>query len=164
MDFLSHKKSKIFRMEEVKCEICSKKFKSLESLKQHTQMSHANEKKAKINIKKYFVLSALITALLIISFTFYVRAKVPGIYDDFAKCLTEKGAVVYGNDFCSYTNQQLNSFGKSKTYLNYIKCLDNKELCDSKNIDITPTWEINGDIIQGVQSFERLSLKSGCEI
>jgi len=71
---------------------------------------------------------------------------------------------MYGNDFCQYTTKQLNLFGKSKKDLNYVKCIENKELCDSKGIKITPTWEINGSFYQQVQSFEKLSELSGCKI
>ena len=90
--------------------------------------------------------------------------KKPGSYDSFAKCLSEKGAVIYGNDFCQYTNKQLNYFGNSKKYLNYVKCIDNKELGDSKAIKVTPTWEINGQMYEQVQTFEKLSAVSGCEL
>jgi len=72
--------------------------------------------------------------------------------------------VIYGNDFCQYTNRQLNFFGKSKKYLNYAKCTNNNELCDSKGVKITPTWEINGKLYEQVQSFETLSSLSGCKI
>ena len=150
-------------MEEVICKLCNKNFKSGESLEQHKNSVHINEKPS-INLKRYFLFGAVILAVLIFSYTIYERAQKPGSYDDFAKCLTSTGAVIYGNDFCSYTNQQLNSFGKSKKYLNYVKCLDNKELCDSKNVEITPTWEIDGGIVNGVQSFESLSGLSGCKI
>ena len=90
--------------------------------------------------------------------------KKPGEYDRFAKCLTEKGTVIYGNDYCQYTNKQLNFFGKSAKYLNYVKCADNQKLCDDKNVKITPTWEINKEMYEQVQTFERLSSLSGCEI
>jgi len=48
--------------------------------------------------------------------------------------------------------------------LNYVKCIENEELCDSKGVKTTPTWEINGTMYEGVQSFEKLSEISGCSI
>ena len=96
--------------------------------------------------------------------TFYVRSQKPGQYDEFAKCLTEKGAVIYGNDFCQYTAKELNWFGNSEKYLNYVKCVNNKELCDSKGVKITPTWEIEGKTYEGVQGIEKLAELSGCKI
>ena len=85
-------------------------------------------------------------------------------YDDFVDCLNEKGAVIYGNDYCSYTTNQLGFFGKSKEGLNYVKCVNNEELCNSKGVSITPTWEIGGKTYSGVQTFEKLSSITGCNI
>lgn len=155
-------------MKEFKCEVCSKSFGNEESLKQHTNSKHGSSEGGKINkkknIKKYGLLLVLFLALVIFSYTFYVKSQKPGDYDGFAKCLTEKGAVVYGNDYCQYTNKQLNFFGKSAKYLNYVKCIDNTKLCDSKGVKITPTWEIDGEMYEQVQSFEKLSELSRCEL
>lgn len=150
---------------EFKCNICNRDFISEESLKQHNEMKHpVKEKKIKVNKKKYIILSLFILIVLFSSMTIYSYAKKPGKYNDFAKCLTEKGAVIYGNDYCSYTNIQLNFFGKSKEYLNYIKCADNEKLCNEKSVKTTPTWEIDGKMYEQVQTFEKLSAITGCEI
>ena len=150
---------------EFKCNICNKDFNSEESLNQHNLVKHAGEKKkGKANFKKYFIFASiiLIVILSILSISSYLKK--PGQYNEFATCLTDAGVIVYGNDFCQYTNQQLNFFGKSKEYLNYIKCVDNKKLCDEKKIDITPTWEIDGKMYEQIQTFEKLSMLTGCEI
>ena len=146
------------------CEDCNKSFNSEESFRQHNLAKHVNEKHKKINFKKYFIFTAVVLILILLALSVNNYMKKPGQFNDFATCLTEKGAVVYGNDYCSYTVQQLNFFGKSKEYLNYVKCADNKSLCDSKDISITPTWEINGESYSGVQTFEKLSAVTGCEI
>lgn len=150
-------------MAEIKCEICNKNFSSEEAMNQHKDAKHYSmEKHNSISTKKYFVIGALALIVVLFSYSFYARAQKPGEYDNFAKCLTEKGAIIYGNDFCQYTNKQMNYFGKSKKNLNYIKCIDNKELCDQKGIKQTPTWEINGKMYEQVQTFEKLSQLSGC--
>ena len=149
---------------EYRCDICNRNFDNEESFKQHNLAKHINEKPKKINFKKYFIFIAigLTIILLVLSISNYLKK--PGRYDDFAKCLTEKGAIIYGNDFCSYTNQQLNFFGKSSKYLNYVKCIENTKLCDDKGVQKTPTWEIKGEMHPGVQTFEKLSAVTGCEI
>ncbi len=149
---------------EFKCEACKRNFNSEESLNQHNSSKHMNEKPKKANSKKYFIFIAitLTIVLSILSISSYLRK--PGQYDEFATCLTERGVVMYGNDFCSYTAKQLNFFGKSKKYLDYVKCVDNKKLCDEKGIEVTPTWEIDGKMYNQVQTFERLSTLSGCSI
>ncbi len=150
---------------EFKCNVCNRDFSSEESLRQHNEMKHrVEEKKAKINISKYVIISLFLLIVLFSILTINSYMKKPGKFDDFATCLTEKGAVIYGNDYCQYTVQQLGMFGKSKKYLNYVKCIDNEQLCNEKGIDITPTWEIDGKMYQQVQNFERLSAISGCEI
>ena len=154
-------------MVEIVCDICSNKFGSKESLEQHAKAKHGAPSVAPVSgskKKRVYILIVLILAIIgIISYTLYVRGQ-PGKYDDFAKCLTEKGAVIYGNDFCSYTTKELNWFGSSKKYLNYVKCIDNKEVCDSKEVEKTPTWEINGKTYSGVQGFKKLAEVSGCAL
>ena len=151
---------------EHKCDICNKNFQTKESLQQHNFMKHGaeNKEKKKINYKKYFIFIAIGLIIIFSILSILAYMKKPGQYDDFAKCLTEKGAIVYGNDYCSYTRQQLNFFGKSKKYLNYIKCIDNEALCDEKGVSTTPTWEINGQMYEQVQTFGTLATASGCEI
>ena len=150
--------------EKFECKICNRKFDTNESLVQHNTAKHFHEKVKKKSGKKYLLLSLFIIAILLFSYTFYVRAKQPGDYNNFAKCLTENGTVIYGNDYCQYTNKQLNMFGKSKEFLNYVKCSENQNLCDEKAVKITPTWEIKSYRLEGVQEFEKLSEMSGCEI
>src|SRR3989338_2013478 len=110
--------------ETIECDICKKKFNAKDSLWQHKSMAHpiANDIKGRANFKKYFIIVALILIAALISATVYINSLKPGKFDDFAKCLADKGVIVYGNDFCTYTNQQLGFFGKSKKYLNYVRC------------------------------------------
>lgn len=155
------KKSMVFE-----CNHCDRKFISEDSLTQHIRAKHVkvNDKKEKSNPKKYIIFFMIGLIFVLLGATAYSYSQRPGEYDDFAKCLTEKGAIVYGNDFCSYTGKQLNFFGKSEKYLNYVKCIDNQDLCDSKGVTLTPTWEINGSMHKSVQTFEKLSSLTGCKI
>ncbi len=84
--------------------------------------------------------------------------------DSFAQCLSEKGAVIYGNDRCQYTQRQKSMFGSSFHRLKYVVCDEKKELCDQKQITITPTWEIEGNMVREVQSLKRLSELTGCKL
>lgn len=153
-------------MPEFECSICKRNFQTEESLNQHNaaKHSHENRKKKPVNYRGYVIFSLVIIIIILLPLTVYSYMKKPGQYDEFAQCLTSTGAVIYGNDFCQYTAKQLNFFGKSKKYLNYIRCAENQELCDEKKISITPTWQINGEMYEQVQTLEKLSLLSGCEI
>ncbi len=63
-------------------------------------------------------------------------------YDNFAKCITERGAVMYGAETCSHCKEQKKTFGNSFKYVNYVECPDNINLCLEKGIDGYPTWLI----------------------
>ena len=83
----------------------------------------------------------------------------PGAYDKFAKCLSEKGAVMYGAmEWCKYTQGQKAMFGKSFRHINYL------EYQELPGIKKTPTWVINGAWHENVQSFERLAELTGCRL
>ena len=112
------------------------------------------------NLKKFGVIGGiLIVIIALISFMVYSSSKKPGQYDNFAKCLSEKGAIMYGAiEWCKYTKEQANMFGKSFKYVNY---MDYKE---GPDISITPTWIINGQKYERVQSFEKLTELTGCQI
>ena len=99
-----------------------------------------------------------ILVVAIAGYGIYSIAK-PGPYDDFAKCLTSKGAVIYGAiDWCKYTQVQKAMFGNSFKYLNY---KDYKELSGIKK---TPTWVINGVWYENVQAFDKLASVTGCTL
>jgi hypothetical protein len=115
-------------------------------IKDH-QVAHS-ERKSSFR-KKMIVFVSL--SLLFVGIAWYVFA--PGSHDNFAKCLTEKGAVMYGEDWCPYTKGQKGMFGKSFKYVDYV--ID-------PNLKIRPTWEINGERYERVQSFQRLSALTGC--
>ncbi|MGV8142397.1 MAG: hypothetical protein ACP5NS_02050 [Candidatus Pacearchaeota archaeon] len=90
--------------------------------------------------------------------------------DNFAKCLTEKGAVMYGAFWCPHCAKTKKNFGESFNYINYVECDprgDNEqaELCISKSIDKYDTWEFaDGSRLISEPSFELLSEKTGCSV
>lgn len=109
------------------------------------------------SIRKYFIISAVLLVIVGIAAYSVYSYKQPGRYDRFAKCLSGKGAVVYGAvEWCKYTQIQKNMFGKSFKYLNY---QDYKKLDGIKK---TPTWVIDGKWYENVQSFDRLKELTGC--
>lgn len=117
------------------------------------QEEHLKKKKSKFF---YIAAAAGVLILLTAAYSVYSISK-PGSYDSFAKCLTEKGAVMYGAmDSCKYTQGQKAMFGKSFKYINYY---DFKELLGIKK---TPTWVINGQWYENVQPFDKLATLTGC--
>jgi len=85
-------------------------------------------------------------------------------YDTFAQCLTEKGAVMYGADWCHNCQNQKDMFGKSFDQIDYIDCDKNPQACNSAGINGYPTWIIDGQRYEGTQSLIKLATASGCDL
>lgn len=103
-------------------------------------------------------------------YLFYNYFSSPGIYDDFASCITVAGAKMYGTYICKACDMQINNFGDSWKFVNYEECLTSdgrsqtKE-CKSAGIRVYPTWEFaDGSRAEGVLPFNILSLKTGCPL
>ena len=90
--------------------------------------------------------------------------------DNFAKCISDKGMIMYGAYWCPHCNNQKTLFSNSFQYVNYIECsLPNKagqtQICIDAGIKKYPTWEF-GDKTrsEGEMSLLQLSQKSGCPL
>jgi|SRR3989344_1363034 len=128
-----------------------------------------NQEKNKKLVKKILTYSIIIIVIAILIYIPVNNSKKPGKYDDFAKCLTEKGAKEYGAFWCPNCARQKELFGKSFKYVDYVECdargnNPQPELCKEKKIKGYPTWEYNGTFIEGTQSLEELSSMTGCTI
>lgn len=84
--------------------------------------------------------------------------------DAFAKCLTEKGAMIYTSPTCSHCLKQKSLFGDSWQYINDINCQESPIVCSNAGIQGVPNRVINGENIMGQQSLEVLAEKTGCQI
>jgi glutaredoxin len=87
-----------------------------------------------------------------------------GTLDDFAKCLTEKGAVMYGANWCSHCQQQKALFGTSFQYVDFVDCEQSPDLCSLAGITAFPTWIINGEKHTGTKPLDILAVYSECEL
>ncbi|MBS3121346.1 hypothetical protein J4434_00495 [Candidatus Woesearchaeota archaeon] len=88
----------------------------------------------------------------------------PWKYDTFAKCLTEKGAVMYGTEWCKYCKAQKELFGNSFRFINYVDCEKQASKCIQDGIKGYPTWIIDGKIYSGKQEFFDLTFVTGCKL
>lgn len=89
--------------------------------------------------------------------------------ESLAKCLTEKGAKVYGVYWCSWCAQQKEIFGDAAQYLPYVECSeqDSREItaeCKAIGVSSYPTWEFNGEKHSGFKSLDDLINLSGCPV
>lgn len=96
----------------------------------------------------------------------------PGKYDEFAKCLADKGAVFYGAFWCSHCQAQKKLFGSSQKLLPYVECSTadgrgQNQICIDKNISSYPTWHLqDGTLIPNENgagvTLETLAEKTSC--
>lgn len=158
-------------MAEYHCKECDKEFSSKEALEMHNRSKHFHKVKEPVDIKKYkkwFVFGAIIILVVLGAYAYSVWQDQPGKYDDFAQCLTDSGAKMYGAYWCSHCNAQKQLFGKSFSYVNYIECsLPNQagqtEFCNEAGIESYPTWEFGDESrVSGEQSLENLAARTGC--
>ena len=85
--------------------------------------------------------------------------------DDFAKCLTDKGAVMYGAYWCPHCQNEKKAFGNSFQYVNYVECPKEPQKCLALGVDGYPTWIFSdGKRLVGEQGLEKLAGESGCAL
>jgi hypothetical protein len=92
-------------------------------------------------------------------------------YDDFAKCLSQKGIKMYGSKDCTHCSRQKDSFEGAFQYVNYVECsVDGApgaeaQVCKDAGIQAYPTWVFaDNTSVEGEMEFPDLSLKSGCPL
>ncbi|OGI72934.1 hypothetical protein A3D42_01645 [Candidatus Nomurabacteria bacterium RIFCSPHIGHO2_02_FULL_41_18] len=92
----------------------------------------------------------------------------PGEYDEFAQCLSDKGAKFYGAFWCPHCANQKKMFGSSQKFLPYIECSNpagsaQLPICTEKGINTYPTWEFaDGSRLSGEIPMAQLAEKTGC--
>ena len=90
-----------------------------------------------------------------------------GNYDDFAKCLTQNKAKMYGASWCPHCQAQKKMFGSSFQYVDYVECAEGNgqaKACSDAGITGYPTWDFNGKRKSGELTVADLSDNSGCSL
>jgi len=120
-------------------------------------------------MKRKFDGKIILGIILILALAFFIF-KGDANYDEFAKCLTDNGAKMYGAFWCSHCQSQKKSFGDSFKHINYIECSTpdgqgQTPECIEAGIQGYPTWEfLTGERMSGEVSFKVLSEKTGCQL
>lgn len=82
--------------------------------------------------------------------------------DSFAKCLNDKGVIMYGVDTCEYCQIQKKMFGSSFEKINYVNCDFDKQICAEKQITAYPVWQINDKLFPGIETLDQLANATNC--
>lgn len=118
----------------------------------------------------YLFFGVVIVIVAVLGYFLWKGNSEPGKYDDFAQCLTESGAKMYGAWWCPHCTNQKTAFGKSwKLFGGYVECSNSDRtqtaVCAQAGITGYPTWRFgDGSELGGEVSFYTLSQKSGCEL
>ena len=92
----------------------------------------------------------------------------PAELEEIAKCMTEKGAIMYGSISCPHCSDQKARFGDAIKFINYLECNayespEDAKICIEKGIEALPTWDLpNGERILGNHPISELTEKAGC--
>lgn len=113
-----------------------------------------------MKLKLIFPFLFILTILLVLTGC----AKNSTNYGSFAQCLSEKGAVMYGTEWCSHCKNQKEMFGDSFQYISYVDCDWNADQCSNAGVKGYPTWIIDGKMYSGEQKLERLASLTGCQL
>ncbi len=160
-------------MEEFSCKFCEGKFGTQEGLSQHMAAKHSDsykEPKKASGSKTPLMIGVAIILLLIGGYLVMSAPSNPSKYDDFAKCLTEKGVKFYGAFWCSHCKDQKALFGSSIKYVNYVECSTpdgsgQLTVCKLAGVSTYPTWVYaDGKKETGTVPLEKLSSESGCSL
>ena len=97
------------------------------------------------------------------------KAGATTIYDDFAQCLADSGAVFYGAYWCPHCNDQKDWMDNSSN-IPYVECStpDGRgqiQECADEGITGYPTWKFSdGTEASGAIPLVELAEKTGCEL
>lgn len=83
--------------------------------------------------------------------------------EQLAACLTNQEITLYGLPTCSHCQEQKELFGEAFEHVDYVDCSEEETLCQNKGVSLVPTWEIEGEMIEGKKTLEELAELSGCE-
>ncbi|MEK6917788.1 MAG: hypothetical protein AABW51_02465 [Nanoarchaeota archaeon] len=104
---------------------------------------------------------ALAGILVVVGFGIFImtRPSTPVTTEEVAKCIGEN-SILYVQLGCSHCKVQEDMFGNNSVYLNKIDCFYERDKC--ADIQGTPTWLVNGQKYEGVQSIEILRNITRC--
>ena len=117
---------------------------------------------------KLKIIFGSLVIVLIFVFLFLIflsRDETKADLNNFARCLADKGVIMYGAEWCSHCQAQKQLFGQSFEYVNYVECPQDPKKCLGVGIEGYPTWiTAGGEKLIGEQSLETLSQKTNCSL
>jgi len=89
----------------------------------------------------------------------------PENFDEFINCLSEHEMLIYGADWCGYTNQLVDLLGGFEMIDQiYVECTQEEDLCREAQITGYPTIRFSGEDYNGPRTLEGLAEVTGCQL
>lgn len=113
-------------------------------------------------------ISALFATLIVLAACTSAPA-VPGKYADAAKCLTQKGVIMYGAYWCPHCAAQKKDFADDFQFVHYQECdpkgpNGDKAICLAAGVTSYPTWIFPGQgALVGEQQVRDLAKLANCD-
>ncbi len=117
---------------------------------------------------------AIYAALIVAAFglAYYLGNRTQHKHDAFARCLTERGAKMYGAWWCPHCVEQKEKFGASFEDAPYVECgikgdtHGKSQACKDANINHYPTWQFppTGERVERIFTLQELSDRTGCSL
>ena len=122
------------------------------------------------NWRRIAIYAVLIAAAF--GLAYYLGNRSQHKHDAFARCLTERGAKMYGAWWCPHCQEQKEKFGASFEYAPYVECGVKGDLhgvaqvCKDDKISHYPTWQFppTGERVERVFTLQELSDRTGCSL
>ncbi len=117
---------------------------------------------------------AVYAVLIVAAFAgaYYLGNRRQHKYDNFARCLKDRGLTMYGAYWCPHCQEQKKLFGASFEYAPYVECgvqgdiRAEQQVCKDAGIKHFPTWQFppTGQREERVFELDELSQRSGCPL
>ncbi len=107
-----------------------------------------------------------------LALAFYLNHRAEHKHDAFARCLSQRGAKMYGAWWCPHCMEQKEKFAASFEYVPYVECgikgqtSGQSQACKDENVHHYPTWQFppTGERVERIFSLEELSDRTGCPL
>jgi len=111
--------------------------------------------------KLTFILIIILVIAAIGVITYIKTPDTTEITPEVMNCIASKSQL-YVSSACSHCEQQKEILGEYLGLFNITDCLDDAEVCPSKNIRAVPTWIINDAEYLGAKSLKELKTLADC--
>jgi hypothetical protein len=109
---------------------------------------------------------------MVLGVAYYLDHRSQHKHDAFARCLTDRGAKMYGAWWCPHCVEQKEKFAASFEYAPYVECgikgqpSGQAQVCKDANVKGYPTWQFppTGERAERVFTLQELSDRTGCPL